>query len=462
VSDNRLTPLDASFLTVESPTAHMHVGWACLFARPPGRASPTFEDLRDHIEGRLGGAPRYRQKLADVPLGVGEPVWVDDEQFDVGRHVLRSPRSRFGDVVDKVMSTPLARNRPLWEVWVADTLDDGRIGVVGKVHHCMVDGIAAVELAALLVDPTPEPPGPRRVGWQPGPTPPSSRRLADAVVGGLGDAIEVAGAPLRLARHPSRLAAVSHRGAQTVRAAAQSLRPATSSPVFNEPISPQRHLAVLHRPLDELREMGGCFGTTVNDVVLAVTAGGIRRFLELRGETPVRLKTMVPVNLRAQGGEAGLGNQISFVFVDLPCDESNPVRRLREVHLAMCSRKHEGVPEGADVILKAFGHTPRQVRQAVSRMIASPRSFNLTVSNIPGPTDRLYMMGCELEEVYPVVPIADRHAVSIGVTTVNGGAFFGIYVDPDSLPDADAMATAIGESIDELGTRLHSHPLPGA
>jgi len=450
MSDDRLTPLDASFLTVESPTAHMHVGWACLFARPRGRAAPSFEELRDHVEGRLGGAPRYRQKLAAVPLGVGEPVWIDDEAFDVRRHVLRSRSARFEEVVDDVMSSPLGRDRPLWELWIADALDDGRIGVVGKAHHCMVDGIAAVELAALLVDPTPEPPPRGRGSWRPRSTPPSSRLLADAVLDALGEAVEVAALPLRLARDPRRLVDASRRGAQVVSAAAHSLKPAPSSPVFNEPISPRRHLAVVHRPLDDLLRIRGRFGTTVNDVVLAATSGAIRRFMQRHGETPVRLKTMVPVSLRHGDQPGELGNRISFVFVDLPCDEPDATRRLRDVHLAMSSRKQDGDPEGADVILQAFGHTPRSVRHAISRMIASPRSFNLVVSNIPGPSERLYMLGCELEEAYPVVPIADRHAVSIGVTTVKDGAFFGIYADRDSMPDADALATGIEESIDEL------------
>src|SRR2546423_6359853 len=178
MSRSRLTPLDASFLEVESPTAHMHVGWAAAFAHPRDRRRPCFTELRDHVGGRLGRAPRYRQKLAQVPLGVSDPVWVDDSDFDIAHHVHRARSGDLREVVDAVMSTPLDRSRPLWELWIADRLDDGRVGVVGKAHHCMVDGIAAVELATLLLDPSAEPPAPKPDGWRPAGAPSGLRLLA--------------------------------------------------------------------------------------------------------------------------------------------------------------------------------------------------------------------------------------------------------------------------------------------
>jgi len=160
MSASRLTSLDASFLEVESSTAHMHVGWAAAFAPPADRRAPSFTELRDHVESRLCRAPRYRQMLADVPLGVNELVCVDDPEFDVRHHVRRARTADYRELVDDVMSRQLDGDRPLWELWIANRLDDGRIGIVGKAHHCIVDGIAAVELATLLLDPTPEPPPP--------------------------------------------------------------------------------------------------------------------------------------------------------------------------------------------------------------------------------------------------------------------------------------------------------------
>src|SRR3954447_25798456 len=171
MSSPRLTSLDASFLEVETPTAHMHVGWAAIFAPPADRSRPAFTELRDHVEKRLGRAPRYRQKLLGVPLGVSEPLWVDDPDFDVMQHVHRADSGDFRSVADRVLSQPLDHDRPLWELWIADRLDDGRIGVVGKVHHCMVDGIAAVELATLLLDESPEPDSTEAPEWRPAGSP---------------------------------------------------------------------------------------------------------------------------------------------------------------------------------------------------------------------------------------------------------------------------------------------------
>jgi diacylglycerol O-acyltransferase len=450
VSVDRLTSLDASFLEVESETAHMHVGWGALFAAPRSRARPSFEELRGHVESHLSRAPRYRQKLAEVPLGVHHPVWVDDQDFDIRRHVMRSACSDWDELVDMVMSTQLDRARPLWELWIADALGDGRIGVVGKAHHCMVDGLAAVELAAMLLDPTPEPPSPGCDDWQPHRAPGRASLLAQGVLDIAGSALELGSLPLRVARHPKRLVGLARAGPRTARAVARSVEPAALKTPFNEPISPHRHLARARRPLADLKCITHRFGTSVNDVVLAVAAGGVRRLVERHGETPVGLKTMVPVSVRGDNGGGELGNQISFVFIDLPCDEPDPIRRLRDVKLAMTERKLGGEPEGADTVLKAFGYAPLALQHVVSRMGASPRAFNLVVSNIPGPREPLYMLGCELEEVYPVVPIADGHAVAIGVTTIKDESFFGVYADRESLPDADLLAQGIDESIEEL------------
>src|SRR3954454_4443654 len=178
---SRLSALDASFLTAETPTAHMHVGWAAVYEPPKDGPRPSFRDLRDHIESRLDRAPRYRQRLYSVPFGLHDPIWVDDERFDVSRHVQRARSRDLDEIVGTVMSTPLERSRPMWEMWIADRLDDGRIGVVGKVHHCMVDGIAAVELATLMLDPSPQPPRQEIEEWRPSRSPDGLRLLATGI-----------------------------------------------------------------------------------------------------------------------------------------------------------------------------------------------------------------------------------------------------------------------------------------
>jgi diacylglycerol O-acyltransferase len=453
MTGTRLSALDDSFLAVESANAHMHVGWAATFRPPECGPAPSFTELRDHIHSRLSRAPRYRQRIARVPLGLNAPIWIDDRGFDVNRHVTASSTGEFADLADSCLSRQLPRDRPLWQICIADRLDDGRIGVVGKAHHCMVDGIAADELGSLLLDPTPEPPEPESDGWRASSAPGPGRRLLSGVIDRVLEGASLARLPLRLTRSPERLAELTGQAGRAARALAHAVRPTERVSPLNQQISPDRHLAWLSRPFADLKRIGQAYGATVNDVLLAVSAGGVRRFLRDRDNDPVPLKTMVPVNLRGNGEAGELGNRISFVFVDLPCDEPDPVRRLHDVQLAMSERKETGDPEGADTALQAVSFVPRTLQHAVSRLIASPRTFNLTVSNIPGLREPMYMLGCELEEAYPVVPIADEHALSIGMTTVQDRACFGFYADREALPDADRLAGAIDASVDELLAR---------
>jgi diacylglycerol O-acyltransferase len=453
MSATRLSPLDASFLEVETPTAHMHVGWVALFSPPADRPKPTFAAFREHIEGRLGRAPRYRQRLAAVPLGVNGPCWVDDDQFDARRHVRHATATSITRVVERVMSEQLDRAYPLWQIWIADRLDDGRIGVVGKAHHCMVDGIAAVELAALLLDLTPQPPPADADQWRPQPAPGALRLLTEGVRDRVVDGLGLARFPARIVRSPRQAFTLARQGERAARALAHSFTPPAPRSLLNRPNSPRRHLARVGRPLDDLMQIKRHFDTTLNDVVLAVSSGGMRSYLARRGEEPARLKSMVPVNVRNGGGAGELGNRISFLFVELPCDEPDPVRRLLDIHMTMSDRKRSGEPEGGDSVLKAVSYAPQRVQHLVSRLVASPRVFNFVVSNIPGPREPMYMLGCELDEVYPIVPLTDRHGVSIGVTTIKDGAYFGIYADRDSLPDAPLLADDIDEAVDELLAR---------
>jgi WS/DGAT/MGAT family acyltransferase len=451
MSASRLSALDASFLSVESPTAHMHVGWATTFDPPEEGRTPSFEELVDHVDRRLPRAPRYRQMVRQVPLDVTAPVWIDDPHFDVTRHVTRAESDRLTDVVDEFMSEPLPRDRPLWQLRLADRLDDGRVGLVGKAHHCMVDGIAAVELASLLVDPEPDAPDPEPDGWTPAPPPDRGSLFGRALAARLREQLDLFTLPARIPRSPRRAIEVVAQAERAARALADYLRPARVHTALNPSISPDRQLGLLARPVEDLLEIKSRFGVKLNDAVLAVSAGGVRRFLRRRGDEAIRFKTMVPVNVR-EGDESGqpLGNRISFMFVDLPCDEPDPVRRLQEVYEATSERKRSRVPEGADAILRSLSLAPRTIQGLASRLVASPRTFNLVVSNIPGPPQDLYMRGCRLAESYPVVPIADRHALAIGLTTVRETAFFGLYADSESLPDVDELAGDIDASIDEL------------
>src|SRR4051812_40413303 len=450
--DARLSALDASFLAVEKPTAHMHVGWASLFDPPAGRPRPSFAELRDHIGTRLDRAPRYRQRLARVPLGVHEPAWVDDERFDLDRHVLRARARTLEEVIEAVLSVPLERDRPLWELWIADNLADGRLGMVGKVHHCMVDGVAAVELATMLLDPEPSGNGAGESSqrWRPVPAPGALELLLRGMRDRVVEGARLASVPAGLLLSPGRLLDVPSAGVKLARSLAGAALPLAPPSALNAPSSPLRALHSLERPLDDLKTIRRRTGTTVNDVVLAAAAGGLRSFFIERGDKPVDLKAMVPVNVRDEGAEGDLGNRISFMFVPLPCTEPDAAQRLAIVNEVTSAQKDTGASADADAALRALAFAPPPVQRSISQLVSGPRAFNLVVSNIPGPQVPLWAMGCLLQQAYPVVPLAAEHALSIGITTVRDTACFGFYADRKALPDAADLPAHVDAAIDEL------------
>ena len=442
----RLSALDASFLAVEGPSAHMHVGWAATFEPPADAPRPDFETLFDHIAGRLGRAPRFRQRIAPDALGLNAPLWIDAEDFDPAEHIHRSAAEDLPQLADAVLSEPLRRDRPLWEFWIADRLHDGRIGLVGKVHHCMVDGLAAVELGTLLLDSEPHAEPPDDHHWLPAPTPHALELVARGAWDRTRTQLGLLRNPLALARSPL---AIPGFGLRTARALAGAVLPIAPASALNEPGSPERHLATARRPLDELRAIKNAYGVTVNDVLLAAVAGALRRHAQRAEERPRDLKAMVPVNVRAdEGGQ--FGNRITFMFVELPAAVSDPRLRLRLIGEATSARKESGVPEDADSALKTLSYAPQTVQKVAAHALASPRVYNLVVSNIPGPRMPMYLRGCRLHAAYPVVPLSARHALSVGMTTIGDHACFGLYADPETLPDSDQLARDLDDALDEL------------
>jgi WS/DGAT/MGAT family acyltransferase len=450
----------------------MHVGWVSLFYPPERGAPPGSGELIEHIAARLVRAPRFRQRLAEVPLGLHEPVWVEDEGFDVEAHLHAAPDGEdVGALTDRVLSEPLARDRPLWEMWIASGLPDGRVALIGKAHHCMVDGVALMQLGNLLLDRRPDSRpqgGGRRArttaeagGSQTGSTgaagdgdasgaPSATERLGRAVLDRAVEGATVALAPLRLAGTPARAArvpGVAIRGARTL--AHTVLPPAPASPL-NRAGSGERHMVRVTRPLDDIRSVRKRFGVSPNDVVLAACAGALRRFAERRGDEPGPLKAMVPADVRSGSDAAGSGNRISFLFIELPCHERDPVRRLLAVNRATAQRERDGEAADVDAALRGLALAPRTLQRAIAHAVAHPRLFNLVVSSIPGPAVPRYLRGCRLAEIHPAVPLAERHALSIGVVTVAGRACFGLYTDARTLPDADSLAGDLEHALDQL------------
>jgi diacylglycerol O-acyltransferase / wax synthase len=406
------------------------VGWVATFD-PPADGPVTAEELIEHIAVRMEHAHRYRQKLAEVPLGVHDPVWVDDPDFDPARHLHVAE----GDVVDDVLSTPLPRDRPLWEMWVSG--DPPMI--VGKAHHCMVDGLAVVELGNLLLDAEPDADAPDDDRWAAAPTPTPGQRLGRAIADRIGETAGLLAAPLRLTTNFKALPGTARMLGHTL------LPPAPTSPL-NTHGSGRRHHHRVTRTLDEVRTIRRAFGVTPNDVMLAACAGALNRFLD----EPMALKVMVPADVRSADDDAGSGNRISFVFLELPCHEPDPLERLRLIHEATTQRRKDEEAERLDDAFGLLALTPGPVRRTLAHAFAHPRLFNLTISSVPGPAVTRYLRGCRLRTVHSAVPLSPHHAVSIGVVTVAGNACFGIQADPATLPAADELAAHLDAAFDEL------------
>jgi diacylglycerol O-acyltransferase len=456
---DRLSPLDVSFLYLETPTTAMHVGGVALFDPPPDGLD--YERLCELIGARIGLVPRYRQKIRYVPGRVANPVWVDDPAFDITYHVRRSALPRPGsedqlkDLVGRVESRHLDRNRPLWEIYVVEGLADGRVAMITKTHHAMVDGISAVDIGTLILDVTPEPRELPSDDWQPRPEPSAAKLLVDAagdlvrrpshivdtVRADLGDLRATAGKVLTTA---SGLVAA-------IRTAA---RPAPESPL-NATIGEQRRFGIARSQLDDYRRVRKAHGGTVNDVVLATVAGALRSWLLTRGEsvTPrTTVRAMVPVSVRSDDQQGGLGNRVSSYFVDLPVGEPDPVVRLQQVSYAMKGHKEAGQSVGAEALVALSGFAPPTIHSAAARLAStlSRRLFNVVVTNVPGPQFPLYAAGAQMREAFPVVPLGAGQTVSIGLTSYNGGVFYGLNCDRDAMPDVDVLAGCIEESLAEL------------
>jgi len=440
-----LSALDGSFLRVETPTAHMHVAWKGIFEPRPGRPV-SGDELRRAIAGRLRHAPRFRQRLAFTPGGFAEPVWVDDERFDVAEHVvaLAEPgqvlaRARFDELCDAVLSLPLDRSRALWSLHVAPQLEDGSLGLVMKAHHAMVDGKSAVELALLLLDLSPDAPEAQADDWVAQPAPSSARLALDAMVDTGGESLRAAAGFARAVASP-RLAGTLRRAALAV--GEDLLRPAPSSYV-NVALSPQRILLHHTHEIEPLLAAKTTLGVTLNDLALTAVSGALRELALRAGQPPQPLKAMVPVSTRPPAQAADLGNQISFVFVDLPVQMGSASDRLDAVRTATTRFKEQDRAAGGAAILGSLGAMPGPVRGAAARMAAAPRTYNLTVSNVPGPRTQVWLRGCALREAVPVIPLADGHALSIGVFSYADRVTFGAYADPHGLPNVGDLPLAL-------------------
>jgi diacylglycerol O-acyltransferase len=452
---DRLSALDVSFLTNESSSSHMHVGGVLIFEGPP----PSYEDLAEHVSSRLHLVPRFRQKLAYPPVPTGRPFWADDPAFNLEYHVRHSALPAPGSeeqlrrMAARIFSQQLDRTKPLWELWLVQGLTRKRFALITKTHHALVDGVSGVDIATVLFDvkPVPEPAEPDR-GWIPDPEPSSAQLLAKDVEG-------LIRTPLRIARrleaaieHPQ---AALHQAGEAVEAIGEIgwsfANPAPKVPL-NVEIGSHRRYAWVRSDLAQFKRIKDAFGGTVNDVVLAVVAGGLRRWLHHRGVRTqgLQLRAQVPVSIRAEDERGQLGNRIAVVRGPIPVYIEDPVRRLAIVREAMEGIKQSKQALGAEVISRFNDFAPPTLLAQSARINFSTRLFNLVVTNVPGPQMPLYVLGRELEDCFPVGFLPPNQALFIAIMSYNGGIDFGLLADYDSMDDVDVVAEGIEGSIAEL------------
>jgi diacylglycerol O-acyltransferase len=453
---DRLTSIDASFLHQEGAASHMHIGGVLVFDGPP----PAFQDYLDHLRGRLHLVPRYRQKLATPPLETGRPLWVDDPTFNLEYHVrhaaLPSPgtEAQLFQLAARVASQQLDRNKPLWESWLVEGLEDDRFALIFKTHHSLVDGVSGVDLATVLLDleQSTSPPPTDLEPWQPHPEP----SAADLVVAGVRGMVNttselVARALAAVTRPASALGGVREAAEGIGEIVWAGLNPAPETPL-NVEIGPHRRFAVVRQELAEYKEVKNALGGTVNDVVLTVVSGAIARWLRARGirTEGLELRALVPVSVRTKEQHGTLGNELTVMRGPLPVYIADPVARLRFVKQAMDGLKESKQAVGAATLSAVNNLAPPTILAQASRLNFSTRLFNLIVTNIPGPQIPLYVLGRKLQDLFPVAFLPENHALAIAIMSYDGHIDYGLLGDYDAMPDIDLVAEGIDDALQEL------------
>jgi diacylglycerol O-acyltransferase len=452
---DRLTAVDASFLSNESTSSHMHVGAILIFEGPP----PRYVDLVEHVRGRLHLVPRFRQRLVVPPLEAGRPLWADDVNFNLSYHIRHTALPEPGGeaqlkrLAGRVFSQQLDRSKPLWELWLVQGLERDRFAILTKTHHAMVDGISGVDIGTVLFDlePVPEPPAVEDA-WIPQPSPSTT----ELVGRGLGDAV---GLPIKMAeqaiaavRHPESAVRKAVEGLEALSAVlSQFADPAPDVPL-NQPIGPHRRYVWARSELATFKRIKDGLGGTVNDVVLAVVTGSIRNWLHVRGVRTegLELRALVPVSIRAEDEHGNLGNRITLMRGPLPVYIEDPVRRLNTISEEMAGLKESKQALGAEMISRFNDFAPPTLLAQASRINFSTRLFNLLVTNVPGPQVPLYVLGRELEEVFPVAFLPQNHALAVAIMSYHGKVGFGLLADYDSMEDIELLGAGITDSLAEL------------
>lgn len=451
----RLSPLDVTFLHVEDDVSHMNIGLVGVFEGPV----PPHDELLMRIEPSFESAPRYRQRVRGVPLAAGRPVWHDDPHFAPGYHVRRTALPAPGGdaelraLVGRVMSQQLDRARPLWELWVVEGLADGRWGVIAKFHHAMVDGISGSSLIGALLDAERDPPKRAAARWEPAPEPGGRAMLAAALADRAGQTLgELRGGLEALAR-PRRLAGRALDTARGLTGFGELLRAPPAS-ALNGPLGPHREWAWARASLADVREIRAAHEDhlSVNDVVLAAIAGGLRAVLWSAGRPVDSVRTMVPVSVRAGGQEGVPDNRVSAMFAELPLAIEDPAERLRAVAAEMRRLKASHETDAGQVLTSA-GELAPEIALAFGWRIATrlpQRGVNTVTTNVPGPQRPLFLAGRRMLEAFPYVPLGGHVRLGTAIYSYDGTIAFGVTGDADAPLRALDLCTGIEAAMAEL------------
>jgi diacylglycerol O-acyltransferase len=454
----RLSALDLSFLELEDANAHMHIGAVSVFesapvARPDGGID--IDRVRTLMEAGMYRIPRYRQRLAYIPL-LRHPVWVDDNRFNLAYHLRHTHLPVPGDertlkrLAGRIMSQQLDRGKPLWEMWVVEGLEQNRFAIISKVHHCMIDGVGSVELTGSVMRPTPDPdprleePPPR---WMPRPIPNARRLIAAEIFHRAFEPLTAVAQVRRALRDPRGTAqALTTSALGLGEAIAAGFRPASPSPL-NVEIGPHRRFDWTSMDLAALKQIRGKLGGTLNDAVLAIVAGALRKFFHRRGVAVegMDFRAMVPVNVRPPGEHDALGNQVAMLVARLPIDQRDPAERVARVVEATTQMKRSRQASGVQTLEEVSDHTFTTLFTLFGRLAARSRPFNLVVTNVPGPQFPTYIVGSRMLACYPLVPLFRDQALGVALFSYDGRLYWGFNADWDAVPDLHDVVDAVDE-----------------
>lgn len=450
---DRLSPLDQTFLLLERDGQPMHIGGLMVFEGP----APAYEDLCAHLDSRLDQVPRYRQRIQTVPLNIGQPIWVDDENFELEFHVRHTAVPKPGKaeqlqrLAGRLLSQRLDLDRPLWEIWLVEGLAKGRWALINKAHHAMIDGLSGHDIMEVILDADPEGRDTPPSEWEPEPAPGTVGLVTDAVV----DSVMRPGE--HLTRMVSRVSRprefAEHMAVRAVGSTSVGSRLLSTETTLGGTIGQHRRWGWVEGDLDTIKAVKNAFGGTVNDVILTAVTGGFRDLLASRGidMRPLQIQSMIPVSMRTPGDSTG-GNQVSAMFAQLPIGVEDPVERLHAMTRQMERVKKSGTPLTVDSIIGLADFVPPMLFATAGRVAANVnlRAFDTVTTNVPGPQIPLYLLGHELQSLIPFVPLGPGVRISTAIVSYNGTINFGVTADYDSVRDLPVFLDGVRKTLDGL------------